>query len=476
MNKSSSAIIALFLVVAGVSAYLAFSNVKIFLDEVFGFYSAMFAELPQDSASGSAGKAKPKLASAHSEEVSDGAEEQVRFLPEAASEMEYRVKAVFLYKIIRLVEWPEDSFEGPHTPFALCLFGEDYFGKALDRYLHKKVKRRVFSWKKVSYIKEISDCHMVFISCMGQGRLEAILSSLKNQPVLTVGDTKSFAERGIMLNLVKTNNGGIHIEINLRAMERAGLKIDPRLLHVGKIVDSANKSDEYPASVPCLLPPAHADEPESALVTLDPPAPELAEEKESLQADATPTPFALEPADEMASFATSPLLEPVVFELGGETTSFPVSILIEPRIVYDEHLLKAISLYDIAHVAEWPDDASADDASPLFMCTVGEGPIGNAIEAIRYNTVRNRPLLFEKNVSLSKVTQCHLLFIDKTEQEYLPDILSAVENLPVLTIGETESFTEEGGMISLVEKNGLLDIVFNPDAAEHAQLKVDESL
>ncbi|MCP4702104.1 MAG: YfiR family protein, partial [Gammaproteobacteria bacterium] len=47
---------------------------------------------------------------------------------------------------------------------------------------------------------------------------------------------------------------------------------------------------------------------------------------------------------------------------------------------------------------------------------------------------------------------------------------------PVLTIGETESFTEEGGMISLVEKNGLLDIVFNPDAAEHAQLKVDESL
>jgi len=53
--------------------------------------------------------------------------------------------------------------------------------------------------------------------------------------VLTVGDTKGFAELGGIINFV-LDNDRVRFEVNRKAAEQAGLKISSKLLIVAKLV------------------------------------------------------------------------------------------------------------------------------------------------------------------------------------------------------------------------------------------------
>ncbi len=76
---------------------------------------------------------------------------------------------------------------------------------------------------------------MVFLSASEEGHIDAVLQDLKTKSILTVGDMKSFARRGGIVFFVRRKNT-VRLEINLRAAERAGLKISAKLLEVAKIV------------------------------------------------------------------------------------------------------------------------------------------------------------------------------------------------------------------------------------------------
>jgi YfiR/HmsC-like len=66
-------------------------------------------------------------------------------------------------------------------------------------------------------------------------RVREILRSLRAASVLTVGDTLDFAKKGGMINFVLEEDR-VRFEINLRASERAHLKLSARLLTVAKLI------------------------------------------------------------------------------------------------------------------------------------------------------------------------------------------------------------------------------------------------
>ena len=39
------------------------------------------------------------------------------------TDLEYQVKAAFLFNFAKFVEWPADAFEGPQDPVAICVLG-----------------------------------------------------------------------------------------------------------------------------------------------------------------------------------------------------------------------------------------------------------------------------------------------------------------------------------------------------------------
>jgi hypothetical protein len=143
---------------------------------------------------------------------------------------EYEVKAALLHKIVKLVEWPRSAFEAPDSELRLCVLGEDPFGDLLERTFEEKGggDRRVVI-ERFASVRQMKPCQLMFVSASEARRASRILESLWGSPVLTVGETPGFARSGGIVQMW-VEERKVRLEINTYAAERAGIRIDRRLL------------------------------------------------------------------------------------------------------------------------------------------------------------------------------------------------------------------------------------------------------
>jgi hypothetical protein len=156
---------------------------------------------------------------------------------------EYRVKAAFLFHFAQFVDWPPGTFKEANTPLTYCTLGQDPFAGELDRTLAGKIigSRRV-KVEHVQKIQETQRCQILFVGLREKKSLLAELSNLKEEAVLTVGDSDQFARQGGMIGFF-TEENKICFEINVEAAERSKLKISARLLGLAKRVLGSPKGN-----------------------------------------------------------------------------------------------------------------------------------------------------------------------------------------------------------------------------------------
>ena len=159
-------------------------------------------------------------------------------LSSAAQQSEYTIKAVFLEHFTRFIEWPE-SVETADTSisFYVAVIGEHPFGTVLDQvYAEQKIKNRKVEIRYISTPEEIGDCHILFIPGSCEKTLPDILARTRDKPILTVGDTRGYAENGVLINFYLAGDN-IKFEINEKAVHESGLIMSYRLLSLARIVD-----------------------------------------------------------------------------------------------------------------------------------------------------------------------------------------------------------------------------------------------
>jgi len=151
---------------------------------------------------------------------------------------EYTIKAAFLERFTRFIEWPEESaIVDTSKPFILGVIGENPFGAILEEiYSTQKIRNKKVEIRYISDTNEIPECHLLFISKSEEKALSKILSFAKEKPILTISDTKGFAEKGVLINFSFSENK-IRFEINESAVRDSGLSISYLLLRVAKIVN-----------------------------------------------------------------------------------------------------------------------------------------------------------------------------------------------------------------------------------------------
>lgn len=151
---------------------------------------------------------------------------------------EYELKAVYLERMTRFFEWPDATGDfGADDSFVIGVLGENPFGTRLtDLYAERTIKSKNIKVRYLSQLKEIEGCHLLFISRSMSEELPQILEVTAKKPILTVGDTKGFAEKGVLVNLF-IENDKIRFEINEQGFHEAGILIDSLLLKVSKIVN-----------------------------------------------------------------------------------------------------------------------------------------------------------------------------------------------------------------------------------------------
>jgi len=161
-------------------------------------------------------------------------------VPAQTTAKEYRIKAAFLFNFAHYVEWPPEAFKDANSPLTYCTIGDDPFDGVLDESLNaKSVGTHPLRVQHLRPPENFQGCQIVFIGANEKKRTTAILETLKQSPVLVVGESNHFIQQGGTVGFLSEENT-VRFEVNLDAAQRARLNISATLLSVAKtVIDTA---------------------------------------------------------------------------------------------------------------------------------------------------------------------------------------------------------------------------------------------
>jgi hypothetical protein len=143
----------------------------------------------------------------------------------------------------------------------------------------------------------------------------------------------------------------------------------------------------------------------------------------------------------------------------------------------DEYRVKAAFLYNFARFVTWPSQTFKNTTDPMVICVLGKDDFGESLtQAVSGNTVEGRPFGVRRIADSRQAGGCQILFISSSERKHLADIFAALPARAVLTVGETDSFTSEGGIVNLKMEEGRVRIQINLAAAEVGHLSISAKL
>lgn len=124
----------------------------------------------------------------------------------------------------------------------------------------------------------------------------------------------------------------------------------------------------------------------------------------------------------------------------------------QPKTV-DEYEVKAAFIYNFARFVDWPTNSFETTNSPIVIGILGKDPFGQTLEnVIKDEIVKNRKLELKKYNKIEDITtnNCHILFVCKSEENKLPQILKYLEGKNILSVGDFEGFATKGGIVRLL--------------------------
>ena len=141
-----------------------------------------------------------------------------------------------------------------------------------------------------------------------------------------------------------------------------------------------------------------------------------------------------------------------------------------------EYQIKATFLYMIAKFIEWPAE-KLEGNGPIGIGVFGKDPFGGELDRqIQGKSVDGRGIEVRRLTGIEQAPRQHILFIAAGEKKRLGAIFSALTGRGVLTVGDSDHFAEQGGMVNLVMKGNSVSLEINTGAVERAQIKISSKL
>ena len=139
----------------------------------------------------------------------------------------------------------------------------------------------------------------------------------------------------------------------------------------------------------------------------------------------------------------------------------------------DEYPVKAAFLFNFAKFVEWPADAFKGPEDPIAICVLGQNPFGSALEdVVRNKTVANRAFVVREVSNAQQASKCQIVFVTASERKRFRSLLEELKGHSILTVGEAEDFTANGGIINFKLKDARVRIEIDAGAADRAGLRI----
>lgn len=142
-----------------------------------------------------------------------------------------------------------------------------------------------------------------------------------------------------------------------------------------------------------------------------------------------------------------------------------------------EYEVKAAFLYNFTKFVEWPDGRFESSDEPLVIAVLGRSPFGDGlVAAVEGRQVSGRGIVVRPVATAEEARSAHLLFVPAGEEGRFAAIAGALRGAAVTTVGESDRFAAQGGIITFVQEAGRLRFAINLEAAERERLKVSAQL
>ena len=137
--------------------------------------------------------------------------------------------------------------------------------------------------------------------------------------------------------------------------------------------------------------------------------------------------------------------------------------------VTPEYRAKAEYLVNFVKYVDW-----ADNGRPtILICVAGQNVFGSVLETlIRNEKAAGKSL--STVVILEPNADCDVVFTPRTSN--IPAYLKAAAGTPTLTVGETNRFLEQGGIIRFVGDTDNIQFEINRVTADRSKLRINSQL
>ena len=137
-----------------------------------------------------------------------------------------------------------------------------------------------------------------------------------------------------------------------------------------------------------------------------------------------------------------------------------------------EEEVKAAFLYNFAKYVTWPAPVEAFEvcavAAPGFVQSMGVIVAGESIDG--------RPVRVLTPATPGEARRCHILYIGRGDEEQARQWLRAVNDAPVLTVGDSPRFLSEGGVVAFVTEADRVRFDINVAEARRAGLTISSRM
>jgi len=157
-----------------------------------------------------------------------------------------------------------------------------------------------------------------------------------------------------------------------------------------------------------------------------------------------------------------------------------ITVQLSTAPIEDEYYRKAALLAVFSEYIQWPEQSGiADKSTPFIIGVIGTNPFGDILKASftqEQNKIKDKPVVIRLISKMDQINGCHILFISKSNEPQLPQLMDFLKQKPIVTIAETKGFGKKGVMFNFFKTRGEIRFEINGASLRDSRLIVDSQL
>ncbi|HVS54555.1 MAG TPA: YfiR family protein [Opitutaceae bacterium] len=142
---------------------------------------------------------------------------------------------------------------------------------------------------------------------------------------------------------------------------------------------------------------------------------------------------------------------------------------------HSEAELTAVFLFNFGSFVEWPAAAMPENGEPFRIGVCGATEVAHALESVvAGERIRGHTIEVVRVRHRAEAQHCQILFIPPGDESIVPP--NMLEERPILTVGESDRFEAEGGMVRFLPERNRLRLRINLDPVKRAGLRINSQL